>query len=89
MIKNVNTIEEYKILDKGAILNQAARTVRFRLPSSLLQEQSLNLIVDMGCYKRWHYIFLSLATVFIHHDLLRRSQKVQIHVFVRFPGFAL
>ena len=28
MIKNVNTIEEYKNLDKGAILTQAGRTVR-------------------------------------------------------------
>ena len=28
MIKNVNTIEEYKSLDKGAILTQAGRTVR-------------------------------------------------------------
>ena len=28
MIKNVNTIEEYKTLDKGAILIQAGRTVR-------------------------------------------------------------
>lgn len=28
MIKNVNTIEEYRSLDKGAILSQAARTVR-------------------------------------------------------------
>ena len=28
MIKNVNTIEEYRNLDKGAILSQAARTVR-------------------------------------------------------------
>lgn len=27
MIKNVNTIEEYKNLDKGAILSQSARTV--------------------------------------------------------------
>lgn len=27
MIKNVNTIEEYRNLDKGAVLNQAGRTV--------------------------------------------------------------
>lgn len=27
MIKNVNTIEEYRVLDKGAILSQAARTI--------------------------------------------------------------
>lgn len=27
MIKNVNTIEEYRNLDKGAVLNQSARTV--------------------------------------------------------------
>ena len=27
MIKNVNTIEEYRALDKGNILTQAARTV--------------------------------------------------------------
>jgi hypothetical protein len=27
MIKNVNTIEEYRSLDKGSILNQQARTV--------------------------------------------------------------
>lgn len=41
MIKNVNAIEEYRALDKGAILSQAARTVRppfrcfplLRLPS--------------------------------------------------------
>ena len=28
MIKNVNTIEDYRALDKTAILNQAGRTVR-------------------------------------------------------------
>ena len=28
MIKNVNTIEDYRALDKSAILNQAGRTVR-------------------------------------------------------------
>ncbi len=34
MIKNVNTIEEYRSLDNGAILSQAARTVRSH-PTSL------------------------------------------------------
>lgn len=28
MIKNVNTIEEYRNLDKAVVLNQAGRTVR-------------------------------------------------------------
>lgn len=28
MIKNVNTMEDYKALDKVAVLNQSARTVR-------------------------------------------------------------
>lgn len=28
MIKNVNTMEDYKALDKAAVLNQVARTVR-------------------------------------------------------------
>lgn len=32
MIRNVNTIEEYRSLDKGAILSQAARTVGTGLP---------------------------------------------------------
>jgi len=30
MIKNVNTIEEYRSLDKGSILNQQAHTVSLR-----------------------------------------------------------
>lgn len=28
MIKNVNTIEEYRMIDKASVLDQAARTVR-------------------------------------------------------------
>ncbi len=40
MIKNVNTIEEYNSLDKGAILTQAGRTVRQTL-SILKCEQTI------------------------------------------------
>ena len=34
MIKNVNTIEEYRNLDKGSVLNKAAHIVRSALRSS-------------------------------------------------------
>ena len=34
MIKNVNTIEEYRGLDKGSMLNKAAHTVCLALGSS-------------------------------------------------------
>ena len=42
MIKNVNTIEEYRALDKGAILSQAARTVRHALSKTIFGVDSAN-----------------------------------------------
>ena len=49
MIKNVNTIEEYRSLDKGAILSQAARTVRQRSIQKLpLEWLPLTVDEDMG-----------------------------------------
>lgn len=40
MIKNVNTIEEYRSLDKGSILDKAARTVSLELYGSAIAEPS-------------------------------------------------
>jgi hypothetical protein len=36
IIKNVNTIEDYKKLDKPAVLNRAGRTVCYLLPLVLV-----------------------------------------------------
>jgi len=48
MIKNVNTIEEYRSLDKGAILSKAAQTVG-RLLYFKSKVRSLTNWVDLGC----------------------------------------
>ena len=41
MIKNVNTIEEYRSIDKAMVLNQAARTVSALLSVSVDSNRQL------------------------------------------------
>ena len=46
MIRNMNTIEDYRALDKAAVLNRAAKTV---IQSSYLSNPvSLTLRTDLG-----------------------------------------
>lgn len=47
-MKNVNTIEEYRNLDNGAILSQAARTVRPRSMSLCKRRHLANRSADLG-----------------------------------------
>ena len=51
MVKNVNTMEDYKALDKAAILNQGARTVRCTDGNMRKRQADSDAYIDMGCYE--------------------------------------
>jgi Ubiquitin-like modifier-activating enzyme ATG7 N-terminus len=50
MIKNVNTIEEYRSIDKGSMLQQAGRTVSFYESLLRWNVEMLIRFSDMGRY---------------------------------------
>ena len=80
MIKNVNTFEEYTIIDKTHIIQQSAKMVR---PEFVLCRVLLTCeILDMGCHMRRHRLFKPLVTRLLHHLVVCRPQKVQVPLLV-------
>lgn len=69
MIKNVNTIEEYRNMDKSQMINQAGRTVR-SVHYECTPEQSLTYDPDLGCNQRRHYLLLPFIAGIIHRSLI-------------------
>lgn len=88
MIKNVNTIEEYRSLDKGAVLSKAARTVskfqNIKMRCALLIDRK-----DLGRHQRRHNILMSVTLGLVRCHLLCRSQEIQVHLSVRIPSSTL
>ena len=75
MIKNVNTIEEYKEIDKIRLLQQAGKTVRC-LCIIACEGRLLILVKDMGSYQRRHHILVPISFGFVCHSLLCRLEEV-------------
>jgi hypothetical protein len=87
MIRNMNTIEEYRALDMNAILNQAGRTVSNEC-YPCKRAVVVNVLLDMGRDQRRDYILLPVAPVFVRDALLCGFEEVQVHLRVRVPGLA-
>ena len=83
MIKNVNTIEEYRNMDKSQMIVQAGRTVRQTLLDS--SRAILTNAPDLGCHQRWDYLLVPLVAVVFHYSLICRPQKVQVLLLVCLP----
>lgn len=89
MIKNVNTIEDYRNLDKNAILAQAGRTVRGKSRWSYLPFLNADKHLDLGCHQRWHYLLVSFPLGLLRRHLFCRFKKVQVHLYLWLPSLAL
>ena len=76
MIKNVNTIEEYKELDKINMLQQTGKTVGNSPPGYTKEKVDQQSLSDMGGYQRRHHLLMSIASSIIPSSLLRRSEEV-------------
>lgn len=75
MIKNFNTIEEFKKASKPEILQKAARTVIF--PSLFLSSKGYTDVKsDLGCNSGWIDLLGSLATFIIRHSFLCRPEEI-------------
>lgn len=61
MIKNVNTIEDYRNLDKSAILTQAGRTV-----------SNINTSMGFGCCDRLQQARFGMLSMIARSILVRR-----------------
>lgn len=69
-IKNVNTLEAFKDLDKTAIIQAAGKQVSCH---SEVTAQIL-MATDLGCHQRRNHLLDSLPPSIIHHHLLCRPQ---------------
>ena len=77
MIRNVNTIEEYRSLDKAAILAQAARTVSLNFEWLLVTaDKGTDPNVGLGGHQRRINILMPFTPRILFRRLLRRSQEV-------------
>lgn len=54
-------MEEYRNLDKAAVLNRAGRTVS--AGSACYITRAYNPLTDLGRHKGWHYILVSVTSV--------------------------
>lgn len=70
IIKNLNTIEDYRNMDKSAVLHRAGKTVCNTL--QLKQSSLLNLRLDLGGHSRRHNLLLSFVTLVVLRYLVRR-----------------
>lgn len=71
MIKNFNTVEEYRNADKMAMLQEAGKKVR----NNYLYICVVFLIctlLDSGCYKRWINICSTFLAGVFSHTYFRR-----------------
>jgi len=84
MIKNFNTLEEFKKADRSGMLKRTAATVIN--PSKTLSLCVLISATDMGCHPRRLDLLLSLTSLVAPHPLICRPQEIQIPPLVRIPG---
>ena len=77
MIKNMNTIEDYRNLDKNAMLSQVGRTVSLHTAINLRLTR-----LGLGSYQRWNYLLVSLLAGIILHSVFRGPEEVQVHLLV-------
>lgn len=75
MIKNFNTIEEFKKASKPEILQKTARTVIS--PSLFLSSRGYaDVKTDLGCNSGWIDLLGSLATFVIHYSFLCGPEEI-------------
>lgn len=87
IIKNVNTVEEYKNTDKNALLHQAGKTVSAGNPwtygtISLMRRY---LFAGLGRYKGRVNILLPFLALVVYRAFLCGPEDLQILVLVCFP----
>lgn len=75
MIKNFNTIEEFKKASKPEILQKTARTVIF-LSLFLSSKGYTNVKTDMGRNSGWINLLGSFATLVFRHSFLCGPEKI-------------
>jgi hypothetical protein len=88
MIKNFNTIEEFKKADKNKMLHNAAKAVCKPATDTALQDPA-DRNTDLGWHQRWLNILRSVALVIIYHSMLRGLEEVPLYILVWLPGSAL
>lgn len=79
MIKNFNTIEEFKRASKPEILQKIARTVINPSPSASLftnSKEYTDIKADLGRNTRWIYLLSPLATFLFRHSFLCGPEEI-------------
>lgn len=72
IIRNVNTIEEFKNADKNAIINTAGKQVCYpHVTLKAIDVKELTLS-DLGCDTGWHHILLTISPLFLHDTIVCR-----------------
>jgi hypothetical protein len=69
MIKNFNTIEEFRNADKPTILQTTGNTVS--LSACTLPSLSSHILQDLGSDKRWNNLLLPVTPSFVYYFILR------------------
>jgi hypothetical protein len=83
MIKNVNTLEEYKSMDKAAVLNRAGQIVSAAVTAVCEGMWLMMASPDMGSYLRRHNLLMPFITLLLYRHLLCRPEEVQVLLLVR------
>lgn len=81
ILKNCNTIEDYRNLDRGAILERAGRMVN--TASQVSCATLLIACVDLGSYPRWLHLRMPVAPRLIYLHFLRGLKEIQVHLSLR------
>lgn len=76
LIKNVNTIEEYRNVDKTQVIQEAGAKVSIERPSKIDNGAELNISTDMERHPWRLCLYQSINTVFIYYSLFCRPQKI-------------
>ena len=86
IIKNVNTIEEFKNADRSGMVNRCAQTVFSPCVGGLRTIKVNFFDLDLGCDSRWNNLLLPFITYLIRRSLLRRPEEIQIPLSFRFSS---
>ena len=86
IIKNVNTIEEFKNADRPGMVNRCAQMVSPPLCRRAENHKADFHYLGLGCDSRWNDLLVPFTTYLICRYLLRRLEEVQIPLPFRLSG---
>ena len=88
MIKNVNTVEEYRNMDRPHLLHQAGQMVGITITGCLGEWYTYTneKLQDMGCYPRRNNTLMPLPTLQLCDCIFCGPQKIQVPLLVCISG---